>query len=1074
MAHSRSISLLALRNTPLSSGIATKEWTEENFAHLSGQIWYGECSTAAATAAKAVTIPGVTALVPGMNFRIYFTYAQTYNGAPTLNVNGLGAKNIKRVGTTNAARYEWLAGETIDFVYDDNYFRMIDGGIATTTYYGVTKLATSSTSTSTSTALTPASLNTFALSVVTGAPIFSTSTNYSIGDKVRYSNAVYVCVAESAAGAWGEVSSNFEICDPLQVQIDNLSDAIADIDIPEVPTDLSAFTNSPGYLTAHQSLSDLYILSGEVVGGLSNVIIPKLDTISGLVEDEVEKVDEISAKFDNYSLTGHTHTSSDITNFPPIPTVNNGTLTIQKNGQNVQTFTANQSTSVSANIIVPTKTSDLTNDSNFLTAHQSLSALSKYLPLSGGTLTGDLTIEKSNPILTLQDNDSVRTPYVKINGLNHQIIVGNDSLTATLTLPQTSGTLALSSQIPAKTSELTNDSGFVVSSDLTKVMEYQGSVETYANLPNNASKGDVYNVVSANGDYPPGTNYAWNGTSWDPLGGSIDVSKFATKSQLINYLPLSGGSMTGPLSANNGFRAGGYGDTTGLSIGNGENNEYYTYLIANVIKTQPNGGGGVVFENGYGYGLSVDAGWASNFYGAYLNATKVKSEELFVNADIYEGGGLSVGQGTDDIYGTYINATNLTAPGMIAGINTTAPHGGLSVTGIDFGDGSYLSSANDFALVSALNKLSSETVNGLSVVVNPKLSTIAGKVEEEVAKLDELSGKLSAYTLTSDFKDLISTVTDELSSNINPKLSTIADQVSAEVQKLDELSGSLSEYALTSQIPTKVSELSNDSGYIKKTELQNDLSNYLPLSGGMISSNFALSAADRYGSGSYNFLSGVTGDLAFGLGSSATGAGAEAIGTGAVAKGHESFATGRGAQIQNEYNVDCVAVGFNAVVNTGSSYADGNDAIQLGYGTNTTPHTMQVFTHTLMDTVTGDIPYARLSANGSEFRSILPISATTASTINLSLDTYVYRVTDSGSGAFPTLISPSGVSQTGSFYYCFEIEWVTNSAAASFSQQLDWINEPEIQSDGEWHTYYITGRYDTTNSEYTMNCWRVK
>ena len=29
-------------------------------------------------------------------------------------------------------------------------------------------------------------------------------------------------------------------------------------DIPEVPTDLSAFTNSPGYLTAHQSLSDYY------------------------------------------------------------------------------------------------------------------------------------------------------------------------------------------------------------------------------------------------------------------------------------------------------------------------------------------------------------------------------------------------------------------------------------------------------------------------------------------------------------------------------------------------------------------------------------------------------------------------------------------------------------------------------------------------------------------------------------------------------------------------------------------------------------------------------------------------
>lgn len=47
------------------------------------------------------------------------------------------------------------------------------------------------------------------------------------------------------------------------------------------------------------------------------------------------------------------------------PTVNNGTLTIQKNGTNVQTFSANQSGNATANITVPTKVSDLNNDSNF-------------------------------------------------------------------------------------------------------------------------------------------------------------------------------------------------------------------------------------------------------------------------------------------------------------------------------------------------------------------------------------------------------------------------------------------------------------------------------------------------------------------------------------------------------------------------------------------------------------------------------------------------------------------------------------------------------------------------------------
>ena len=47
--------------------------------------------------------------------------------------------------------------------------------------------------------------------------------------------------------------------------------------------------------------------------------------------------------------------------------IGNGTLTIQKNGSNVQTFTANQSGNATANITVPTKTSDLSNDSGFST-----------------------------------------------------------------------------------------------------------------------------------------------------------------------------------------------------------------------------------------------------------------------------------------------------------------------------------------------------------------------------------------------------------------------------------------------------------------------------------------------------------------------------------------------------------------------------------------------------------------------------------------------------------------------------------------------------------------------------------
>ena len=49
-----------------------------------------------------------------------------------------------------------------------------------------------------------------------------------------------------------------------------------------------------------------------------------------------------------------------------LPTVNNATLTIQKNGTNVATFDANASSNVTANITVPTNVSELANDSNFV------------------------------------------------------------------------------------------------------------------------------------------------------------------------------------------------------------------------------------------------------------------------------------------------------------------------------------------------------------------------------------------------------------------------------------------------------------------------------------------------------------------------------------------------------------------------------------------------------------------------------------------------------------------------------------------------------------------------------------
>lgn len=70
---------------------------------------------------------------------------------------------------------------------------------------------------------------------------------------------------------------------------------------------------------------------------------------------------------------------NDLSNKPTIPTVNNATLTIQKNGSNVATFTANASSNVTANISVPTTTSSVTSGSSAaLTSGGAYTALQSY------------------------------------------------------------------------------------------------------------------------------------------------------------------------------------------------------------------------------------------------------------------------------------------------------------------------------------------------------------------------------------------------------------------------------------------------------------------------------------------------------------------------------------------------------------------------------------------------------------------------------------------------------------------------------------------------------------------------
>ena len=102
--------------------------------------------------------------------------------------------------------------------------------------------------------------------------------------------------------------------------------------------------------------------------------------------------DVVTHDADEFAEATHTHTKSQITDFPTIPTVNDAEIEIQKNGTKVGSFTTNQGGSKQTiNITVPTSAADVS----------ALPASTKY----GSTI--DLTVDPDTYVVTatLKDQD---------------------------------------------------------------------------------------------------------------------------------------------------------------------------------------------------------------------------------------------------------------------------------------------------------------------------------------------------------------------------------------------------------------------------------------------------------------------------------------------------------------------------------------------------------------------------------------------------------------------------------------------------------------------------------------------
>lgn len=261
-------------------------------------------------------------------------------------------------------------------------------------------------------------------------------------------------------------------------------------------------------------------------------------------------------------------------------------------------------------------------DTDYATPAFVTTETAKYLPLTGGLMTGPILIHNSgdslDTVLAYSDGVGIlstafnsETPYrgIQFGGDSTSIITFNDNgenrlqhvsgtqfgqilssiyfrpgreyvePSAVINSTLTDYTAATSAQDITNTDSIKTalqKVGFYTKAGLytkaeidaliSSVLSYAGSVDSFANLPTTGVKvGDVYNVRSEfdldNNHYPAGTNVAaaavsGNTVTWDPLGGSFELTKASVEEVLTgnitshthSYLPLSGGSLTGNLS----------------------------------------------------------------------------------------------------------------------------------------------------------------------------------------------------------------------------------------------------------------------------------------------------------------------------------------------------------------------------------------------------------------------------------------------------------------------------------------------------------------------------------------------
>ena len=153
------------------------------------------------------------------------------------------------------------------------------------------------------------------------------------------------------------------------------------------------------------------------------------------------------------------------------PTVGNATLTIQKNGTNVQTFTANATSNKTANITVPTKTSELTNDSNFVADASYVHTDNNYTTTEKNKLAGIAAGAEVNVQSNWTQTNSSADDYIKnkptiptVN--NATLTIQKNGTTVKTFTANASSNVTANITVPTTVAELSDSSNYATTTDL--------------------------------------------------------------------------------------------------------------------------------------------------------------------------------------------------------------------------------------------------------------------------------------------------------------------------------------------------------------------------------------------------------------------------------------------------------------------------------------------------------------------------------------------------------------------------------------------------------------------------------